>query len=306
MSIDNNRIKALVQLLGDSDTEVSALVEEEILRLGDQVIPVLEDSYLLIENDLQKDRLDAIIDQLKTRKIEDKLQAWIKSEKKDIVDIWCDLSELSGREIDKGQINKELEQIKVDIWLGLQSNQSVVEKVNYFNHVFFHKNGFKGDTDDYNNVSNSFIDTVLRQRKGNPISLSLLYLTIAQRLKLPVFGVNLPQHFVLAYMDLDLGLLAESDLETLKEGGDVAIPVDKTSDPLFYINPFNKGTIFSRSHLMTFLKELKIEPEESYYKICDEEAMVKRILRNLHLAYAKLHSERKKDQIGKLLSLFDR
>lgn len=48
---------------------------------------------------------------------------------------------------------------------------------------------------------NSFINTVIESRKGNPLSLSLLYSVIAESLDLPIYGVNLPNHFVLAYLD---------------------------------------------------------------------------------------------------------
>ena len=51
---------------------------------------------------------------------------------------------------------------------------------------------------------NSFISDVLNDKKGNPLSLSLLYLIIAQKCELPIKGVNLPKHFVIAYTHEEL------------------------------------------------------------------------------------------------------
>lgn len=305
MSVSNKKINALVYLLGDTDMEVTEIAKKEILTIGKDAIPQLEDSYLLIESNQQKDALDEIIHRLKTDKIYAALSHWHQSNSNDLLRAWCIISELSGRSIEYDKITKEIEQLKVEIWLGLQSNQSVVEKINYFNYVFYTKNNFLGDTKDYNNPSNSFIDNVLNNRKGNPISLSALYMIIAQKLKLPVFGVNLPQHFVLAFMNLEIDLLDNDEIVKLSQGDEIELPVDPNSEPLFYINPFNKGTIFSKKHLISFLKELKISPEQDYFKICDEKAIIKRMLRNLQVSYAKQHSAYKKEQIDELLTVFD-
>ena len=78
MSIDNNKINALVSLLGDSDSEVSEIARNEILNIGKEVIPFLEDSYLLIESNQQKDALDSIIHKLKMEKIHTELAVWKK------------------------------------------------------------------------------------------------------------------------------------------------------------------------------------------------------------------------------------
>ncbi len=64
------------------------------------------------------------------------------------------------------------------------------------------------------------INQVLESKKGNPISLAAVYMLIAQKLKLPIFGVNLPNLFVLIYKSEELN---------------------------FYINVFNRGVIFSKT-----------------------------------------------------------
>ena len=50
------------------------------------------------------------------------------------------------------------------------------------------------------NPANGFIDQVIERRKGLPISLSLVAMFIARRLQLPAFGVNMPIHFMLAFV----------------------------------------------------------------------------------------------------------
>ncbi|KAF5277932.1 hypothetical protein FQR65_LT15898 [Abscondita terminalis] len=61
--------------------------------------------------------------------------------------------------------------------------------------------GLSGNTANYHDPQNSYLNKVLESKKGNPITLACIYCVIAQRLDIPIYGVNLPKHFVLAYMN---------------------------------------------------------------------------------------------------------
>ncbi|MGH7178690.1 MAG: SirB1 family protein [Tepidisphaeraceae bacterium] len=66
-------------------------------------------------------------------------------------------------------------------------------------HAFlFEEQNFAGDTEDYYNPANSYVPAVLRNKRGLPITLSLIYKIVAQRLGLRVHGVGLPGHFMVA------------------------------------------------------------------------------------------------------------
>ena len=70
------------------------------------------------------------------------------------------------------------------------------EKCRVINRVLFHEWGFRGNVEQYTDPLNSFIDKVLTRRKGIPLSLSVLYLLVGERLGLPLEPVGLPGHFV--------------------------------------------------------------------------------------------------------------
>jgi len=59
-----------------------------------------------------------------------------------------------------------------------------------------HRLGFHGDTDDYHDPANALLTRVLDRRRGLPITLSILWIGVAQRLGVPAFGIGLPGHFV--------------------------------------------------------------------------------------------------------------
>ena len=120
--------------------------------------------------------------------------------------------------------------------------------------------------------------------------LSCLYIIIAQELKIPIYGVNLPEHFICAYLDEDKNLVNLSGDDTAKE------------QILFYINPYRKGIVFQHSDIDAFLKQLQLDSLPSFYEPCNHKDIIIRVIRNLIFSYEKLGHT---DKIEELSSLID-
>src|SRR5215467_1906291 len=60
----------------------------------------------------------------------------------------------------------------------------------------YRERGFRGNRDHYSDPRNSFLNEVLDRRLGIPISLAVVYLEVGWRLRLPVYGVGMPAHFL--------------------------------------------------------------------------------------------------------------
>ena len=101
------------------------------------------------------------------------------------------------------------------------------DKCHVLNRVLFHEHGLRGNTGDYTDPLNSHLDQVLTRRKGIPISLSIVYLLVAERLGMHLEPVGLPGHFMVGCYD-------------------EALP--------FFIDPFNGGSILSASEVLVLLK----------------------------------------------------
>ena len=67
------------------------------------------------------------------------------------------------------------------------------------NDYLFNQLGFQGNTENYYDARNSLLNDVIDRRTGIPITLSVIYLEVARRLGLPVYGVGLPGHFLVRY-----------------------------------------------------------------------------------------------------------
>jgi regulator of sirC expression with transglutaminase-like and TPR domain len=187
-------------------------------------------------------------------------------------------------DLDEQKVINQIETIKRDVWLQMIYDASPAEQIKLINHVFYNIHGFTGNTTNHQDPQNSYLSQVLETKKGNQISLAIIYSIIAQKLDIPVYGVNLPQHFILAYVD--------ESRETEFEGG-----------ILFYINAFNRGIIFGRRDVDMFLKKLNLRAEKQFYEPCGNADIIRRILRNLISAYENLGSAEKVAELNELLEI---
>ena len=164
-----------------------------------------------------------------------------------------------------------------------------LEQVIVINNVLYNDYKFKGDKTDYHNPDNSSFIKMMENKKGNPLLLSILYLEMVNRLNLPISGVNLPNHFILGYLDGDCN-------KSIISSNNFGI--------LFYINPFSKGHILQHNEIDEFLLELKLDQKPKYYSPCDNIAIIKRLITNLIYSYSKLANKEKVKDFKKLISLF--
>ncbi len=111
---------------------------------------------------------------------------------------------------------------------------SVREKCRVLNRVLFHEWGFHGNTENYTDPRNSFIDQVLERRTGIPLSLSVVYLLVAERLGIELEPVGLPGHFIVGCFVDDLP---------------------------FFIDPFDRGVFRDADEISDLLRANNIAPK---------------------------------------------
>ncbi|MFO7873282.1 MAG: transglutaminase-like domain-containing protein [Bacteroidales bacterium] len=267
----DREIQALVSMIDEPDADVFSEISEKIVHCGESAIPFL-DARLddLYDQDIRS-RVESLIRRIRYNTMVEELTAfYTNNNNKELLQVWLILSRYHYPDMDEAFIDNQISSITRDIWLELNENLTVLEKIRVFNQIFYDVYGFKGNMQDYHDPENSFINRVLYTRKGNPLSLGLLYMLIANRLDLPVLGINLPEHFVLAY-------LGESvDPENMRITRDV---------PLFYINAFSSGAVFSIQEINEFLDKLDMEPLPAFFEPCNPKDIILRMLNNLVAAF---------------------
>lgn len=289
--MNQNELQALISLLDDPDENIFQHIKEKILSLGQEIIPLLENAWEYSFDPLIQSRIEDIIHKIQFEKILNELKSWVKSENQDLLEGTLLIAKYQYPDLDEEKVKKQIEQIKQDIWLELNDNLTALEKTRVINHIFFDVHNFSGNTANFHTPQNSYLNNVLESRKGNPLSLSILYIIIAQNLNFPIYGVNLPEHFILAYKD-------ENNVFPLFSNED-------NNKVLFYINPFSKGSVFSKKEIDAFLKQLNVDPDKSFYEPCSNAEIIKRLIRNLIASYEKLGYPHKSKELKILLEYLD-
>lgn len=290
--MNKNEINALVSLLDDPDKEVFHHVREKLLAIGEPVIPVLENVWEQSFDATMQVRIENIIHSIQFSTVVNTLKQWASGSEQNLLQGATLVAKYQYPDLSTEQIQRHLQHIKQDVWLELNDKLTALEQVQVINHILFDVHNFSGNTRNYHAPQNSYINNVLESKKGNPLSLSLIYLILAQDLKIPICGVNLPEHFVLCYKDVHqlMAVKTKRDEEMIAQG------------ILFYINPFNKGAVFGKKQLEVYLKKMHLEFKKEYYQPCTNLEMIKRLLRNLILSYKKLGYSEKQDELQKLLN----
>ncbi|MBK6831801.1 MAG: transglutaminase family protein [Flavobacteriales bacterium] len=292
--MSHNEIRALITLIDDPDETIYSQVRERIVQMGDNIVPDLERAWEIDDfGDLFRNRIEDLLHTIHLATVTDRLKAWKESGGDDLLEGALIISRYRYPDMDEQKVKARLAAIRQDIWLELNDNLTAFEKVRVFNHIFFQTHGFKGNKRNYHAPQNSYINEVLDSRKGNPLSLAIIYQVLAEDLNLPMRGVNLPNHFVLAYLDEESIGGADSGQQ-----GEESV--------LFYVNAFSQGDILGRNEINEFLTKLKIEPRPSFYAPCTNMDIIRRQLNNLANSYQKMGDtdrstdlERLRDLLGK-------
>lgn len=143
----------------------------------------------------------------------------------------------------------------------VRSGANTVERIQHLSHFLFEEQGFAGNTEEFNDPRNSFLNDVIDRRLGIPISLSVIYMDVGRRLGLNLHGVSFPSHFLVKAVD---------------QRGELII------------DPFNKGQILDLDDIRDRLRQIYGQPVEvqpEMLKTADTRQILSRMLRNLKNIY---------------------
>lgn len=285
--MDPKEITSLIRLLDDPDAEIFGHVHDKLISYGTDVIEYLENAFGEAFDAIQQERIANLVHEIQFGALKKELELWYHSGAFDLLHGALIINKYQYPDLDDQKIVNYIESIKRDIWLQMMYEASPSDQVKLINHIFYNIYGFNGNTTNHQDPQNSYLSQVIETHKGNQVSLAIIYSIIAQKLDIPIYGVNLPQYFILAYVD-------ESRRSEIDNG------------VLFYINPFNKGLVFGKRDVDQFLKQLNLTPDINYYEPCSNVEIIKRVLRNLISSYDKLGSMEKVAELNELLDILQR
>ncbi|AUW93001.1 MAG: hypothetical protein C7B44_04335 [Sulfobacillus thermosulfidooxidans] len=263
-TLTEREIKALIHLLGDDDIKTAQIARQRLIESRQEAQPFLEDARTSLDPHVRT-RVYSILERLRLDELGERFRHFAA-----MPSAWIDLEEGAFLIAESGYptINRQHYRDMLDSMAqtfkermeeqGLKGR----ELIEALNHYFFEELGFTGNRDNYYDADNSYLNQVLDRRLGIPISLSLVYLLIARRLRIPVVGISMPGHFLLQY-----------------------------NDSLF-IDAFEKGQLLNRGECVQFLMTNGFGFHPAYLSPTPTRFMLVRMLTNLIQIYSTQDPDR--------------
>ena len=251
-AVSEGEITALIHLLDDPDLEVQASVHARLRELPPAAEPLLAAASAGSPPPLQA----ALSQVLRQPRFERLLHAWLQvlaQPEINLEDAVFLLARYGNPDLDEAPYRALLDhlagQVKPRIAAATGSQRALL-----LSSFFCDDLGFAGNEQDYYDARNSYLDWVLDHRRGLPITLSVIILLLGKRLDLPLYGINMPAHFLVMYRE-DASVL--------------------------FIDLFHGGTFLTRKDCEGFLERAGISVQDSYFEPTTTPAILQRMIRNL-------------------------
>ena len=279
--LEASKIKALLSLLDDSEKEVWQTAYSALASLPYSEIDTLQNYlYESIDSPDTQVKIEQCLVDIRIRHFGDQIIEWKNKGGANLLEALVFICQFRYPDVTEAEILEQLETLRLDAWLEFHYDLTSFEKVKILNYILFQLHGFRGDEENFLHHDNSFINKVLQNKKGNPISLSIIYMLVAQRLNIPVYGINLPRHFIMAYVE-------DEETDSLEGFNDKQIISSEAQGEIrFYINAYNGGGVFNQEQLLGILKEMELEEKPEYIQPCSNSDIVLRVLMNLYNSYS--------------------
>lgn len=198
-------IRALVSLLDDRAPDVAKRCRAQLFAEGERALEVLEEFVLSGESPPAPGIARRALRELQDRLVDRELSRFAAPPPADL-DLEAGVLLIARSQnpaLDRGLVEERLDQFATRVRSRLVEGVTTEEQVEIFVDELCRVGGLSGNRGDYFDPDNSFIDQVLIRRTGIPIALSAVYLLVARRVGVPMFGIGLPGHFIVRCGDRD-------------------------------------------------------------------------------------------------------
>jgi regulator of sirC expression with transglutaminase-like and TPR domain len=208
------RITKSIEGLTPQALASSALISS-LLPDAPASVEVLRERAKLLEQ--QAAQLRALAATVHEKQVQSELVKLLQAKEADIDLLTAALliARLDNDELDIAAYRKEIDRMVRELTASLPRGAEEAAKLAALNKYLFTERGFHGSRSDYYNRANSYLNEVIDDREGLPITLSVLYIELARRLGVKVVGIGLPGHFIVQHVPAQ----GEGQMIDVYEGG---------------------------------------------------------------------------------------
>jgi regulator of sirC expression with transglutaminase-like and TPR domain len=272
------QISFLIKLLTDRDEFVRNRVQEQLIDLGEDAIPFLEIAVRGGDDDLRI-QANAVIEGILPQKLAEKFRQLAQKGLGQDLDLETGMMlimEFGYPNSNPEEFRQKLDELAQNFADILNPEAEPPEIVAAFTHFLFQQKGFKGNKDDYQNPDNSFLNKVLDNQTGLPITLSAICVLLAKRLNLPIVGVGMPGHYIVKY----------------------SLPVEP-----IYFDPFHHGRLLTKKECIQIVEQFGHSFEEHFLSQATQRETLIRMLNNLIQVYKKSNETKKAETLTKYIKI---
>ncbi len=273
-----NQIKALIRLLSDDNDRIAKTISDKLVEVGDSAVPLLLEAEL--ERPGMARRIEGILDEIRGSRLEEELRGLVgRPDHRVELEAGAFLIAryaYPGLEVE--EYVRRLDGMAAEVRELIGRRVSGEEAVKALSRYLFVEQGFRGNTKNYYELENSYLNRVIDRRTGIPISLSILYLLVGRRLGLPLYGIGMPGHFLVRF-----------DSERYK----------------VFVDCFNAGALLTEKDCARFLMQAGYGFEEKYLQKSSTPAILTRSLKNLIAVYNKLGESVKASRFSRFIEILD-
>ena len=286
---ENKEISALLHLIDDPDEYVYNTVSDKIISFGKAIIPNLENLWENTSNEELQERIELLIHRLHFRDLTNDFTAWANGDA-DLLQGALLVAKYHYPELNNTTVLQEIEKLKRNIWLELNSYLTPLEQINVITSILYNYYKQKGVEFAYNNPDDYLINKALESKKGNAVSNGIIYLVLCEMLDVPVKAINIPRQFIMAYFDQQHDLLN---------------PVGHSSEKInFYIDPLN-GQMYSHKDVENYFKRISVPPTTSYFRQMGNKRIIQFLLEELSKCFDNDRNRYKMDELLFLVNLLE-
>ena len=272
------QISFLIKLLTDRDEFVRNRVQEQLIDLGEDALPFLEIAVRGGDDDLRI-QANALIQSILPQKLAEKFRQLAQKGLGQDIDLETGMMlimEFGYPNSDPEEFRQKLDELAQNFADILNTEAEPPEIVAAFTHFLFQQKGFKGNKDDYQNPDNSFLNKVLDNQTGLPITLSAICVLLAKRLHLPIVGVGMPGHYIVKY----------------------SLPIEP-----IYFDPFHQGRLLTKKECIQIVEQFGHSFEEHFLSQATQRETLIRMLNNLIQVYKKSNETKKAETLTKYIKI---
>ena len=261
IQVPETQIRALIRLLSDDDHRVAQTITGKLVEIGDRAIPMLREAE--IEQPEMAERIRLVLEDIHGQRLEGEFHE-LSALDDDNLDLEAGailIARSAYPDLDPARCGAIMDGMAGAIAERLGQKASGEEAVKTINRYLFVEQGFSGNTTQYYDVENSYLNKVLERKTGIPISLSTVYLLIGKRLNLPVYGVGMPGHFLVKY---------------------------ETGRYRIFVDAFNGGALLTQRDCARFLDQAGYGFDERFLEKTPARSILIRMIKNLVAIYNKM------------------